>query len=499
MSHSSSTKAIVIGSGVAGLVIAVRLAIQGTTVTVYEKKRAAGGKISSFKKENYQFDAGPSLFTQPENIRELFELAGEPIEPYFQFDKCNIACKYFYPNGKEVNAFTDAGLFAAELNDKLGEDPMVIKKYLSDSEKLYERTGSIFLNRSLHKIKTWFDRKVFAAFAATKMSYLFSTLNRYNGRKFSSPEATQLFNRYATYNGSSPFKAPAMLSLIPHVEHNEGIFYPRGGMISIAEALYKLALKKGVVFHFDAHVERIIQHEGRARGIVINGENIFADVVVSNVDAYFTYRNLLNNHARAAKILRQERSSSAMIFYWGINRKFSQLELHNIFFSGDYKKEFDFIFNKKQVYSDPTVYVNITSKFDPTHAPANCDNWFVMINVPANNGQDWATIKEKARKAAIFKISAVLGEDIEQYIAVEETLDPIGIENDTASYMGSLYGTSSNSRMAAFVRHPNFTNKVRNLYFCGGSVHPGGGIPLCFKSAKITSELISNDIKKKRH
>jgi phytoene dehydrogenase-like protein len=222
-------------------------------------------------------------------------------------------------------------------------------------------------------------------------------------------------------------------------------------------------------------------------------------VVVSNVDAYFTNKNLLGNSSAAKKVLQQERSSSAVIFYWGVNRSFPQLHLHNIFFSKEYKLEFDNIFTHKKLSNDPTVYVNITSKMEGNLAPDGSENWFVMVNAPADIGQDWERVKIVLRKNIISKLSRILGENIEPFIATEHTLDPLLIQEQTASYMGSIYGTSSNSKLAAFFRHPNFTKKIKGLYFCGGSVHPGGGIPLCLKSAKIVSDLISTDQKKATH
>ena len=288
-----------------------------------------------------------------------------------------------------------------------------------------------------------------------------------------------------------------MLSLIPHVEQNQGVFYPAGGMVSIINALYKLALKKGVRFNFDSLVQRIIFSDGKVKGIVVNNESISADVVVSNMDVYFTYKHLLADNGKAKKILKQERSSSALIFYWGIKKEFSSLQLHNIFFTKNYKEEFEHIFTKGTLYNDPTVYINITSKMEKGHAPVDCENWFVMINAPANTQQDWQTLKLQARANIITKLNNILKTDIEPLIEVEEITDPVLIEQQTSSFMGSLYGTSSNSKWAAFVRHPNFTTKIKGLFFCGGSVHPGGGIPLCLKSAKIVSELIQQDYKKK--
>lgn len=484
-----------IGSGVAGMAAAIRLAVEGYQVNVFERNEYPGGKLSGFKKDGYTFDSGPSLFTQPQNLIELFLLANEPIEEYLIFSKCDVACNYFYENGKTLTAWGNRQKFVRAMEESLGESAVAANRYLDDAEQLYNKTGDVFLNYSLHKKSTWLNKRFFKALSSVKSPYLFSTLNSYNKSRFKTPEATQLFNRYATYNGSNPYKAPAMLSLIPHLEHNEGTFYPKGGMINIATALYNLALKKGVVFHFNSPVESIIEAEGKCRGIVSRGENHFAAVVISNIDVYFTYKNLLSNSRKAAKVLRQERSSSALIFYWGVNNKFDQLGLHNIFFSENYKKEFDHIFDGRKLYSDPTVYVNITSKHDVEHAPSNAENWFVMLNVPANKGQKWDELKTQARKNIITKLNRILNVDLEQLIQSESVQDPLSIEAATGSYMGSLYGTSSNSKMAAFFRHPNYSKDIKGLYFCGGSVHPGGGIPLCFRSAKIVTGLIRKDFK----
>lgn len=492
-------KAIVIGSGIAGMATAIRLSVQGFEVAVYEKNSYPGGKLSAFEKDGFLFDAGPSLFTQPQNMEAIFTAAGEPINKYFSYQPVDIACKYFYEDGKIVNAYTDAALFSKELQEQLNEAPDAVESYLKESAKLYNDVGSIFVDHSLHKRKTWLNKRIGKALSTAKPAYLFKSLNHHNQQHFSSAKTVQLFNRYATYNGSNPYQAPGMLSLIPHLEMNEGTYYPAGGMISITNALYNLAKDKGVVFHFDSPVQRIIHHEQKVKGVVVNDENLHADIVVSNGDVYLTYKHLLLNEKKAKKILRQERSSSAVIFYWGINKTFPQLQLHNIFFSNDYKKEFENIFVQKQLYTDPTVYVNITSKMEKGQAPEGKENWFVMVNAPANTGQDWESNKEILRGIVTEKLSRILGEDICSQIVTAQTLDPVMIETQTSSYMGSLYGTSSNSKWAAFLRHPNFTGTIKGLYFCGGSVHPGGGIPLCLKSAQIVSELVADDVKKWRH
>lgn len=492
----SRAKAIVIGSGVAGMAVAIRLAVQGFETTVFEKNNYPGGKLTAFAEEGFFFDLGPSLFVEPDNLKEIFSYAGEHIEDFIQWRKCTTACNYFFENGKTLSAPADREMLANAMHQAFGEDKSLVVKYLTRSEKLYNSLGDIFLNKSLHRRSTWLSGDIINGVKNIRLPYLFSSLHSYNTSAFRSPEARQLFNRYATYNGSNPYKAPAMLSLIPHLEFNNGVYYPQGGMISINNALYNLALKKGVKFCFDEPVLHINLSGKKVKSVTTKNGSFGADVVVSNSDVYATYQHLLGDTQRAKKVLRQERSSSALVFFWGINGMFPELDLHNIFFSSDYKKEFEDIFKNGCVNDDPTIYINITGKYDPGHAPIGKENWFVMINAPRNIGQDWNTFQAMAKQRILEKLKRILKKDIGELVVYERILTPATIEQNTASYMGSLYGTSSNSRMAAFLRHANFSNNIKGLYFCGGSVHPGGGIPLCFKSAKITAEIINGGYNK---
>lgn len=492
-------KAAIIGSGVAGLATAVRLAVQGFEVTVYEKNNYPGGKLGELTINGFHFDTGPSLFVQPQNLEELFQYAGENIDEYFEYSPVSIACKYFYEDGTEVTAWSDAEKFSEELSVKTGEDANQVKQYLERSKKLYNRVGSAFLEQSIHKRNLLFKRGIAKAMGAVRGKHLFSTLHNVNTASFKKPHTVQLFDRYATYNGSDPYRTPGMFCLLPNAEFNEGVFFPKGGMISITNALYKLAVKKGVKFQFETKVQRIIYHEGEVKGVVVNEENVYANAVVSNADIYLTYKYLLRDDSTASKLLKKERSSSAIVFYWGIDKEFPQLQLHNIFFSKNYKAEFDHIFRYKRLYNDPTVYVNITSKCDAAQAPAGKENWFVMTNVPANTGQNWKEYTQQCRTLVVAKLNRMLQTDIEPLIVAEEKLDPVSLEEKTGGFMGAIYGASSNSRKLAFLRNANFCRQIQGLYFAGGTVHPGGGIPLCLKSAKIVSGLIAKDAKHRHH
>lgn len=501
----------IIGAGIAGLATAVRLASKGHEVHVFEANNYAGGKLSEFtlysngsedthmpnginEGENraYRFDAGPSLFTMPMYVEELFEEANVPIKDYFNYDKMDVVCQYFWEDGTQLTAWADEQKLAQEVENQLVVKLDIVKKILSIAKTKYETAGRIFLEKSLHKISTWTTWSVAKSLLMMPSFDIFKTMNATHEQFTKSTKLIQFLNRFATYNGSNPYKASGMLSIIPHFEHGIGAFYPRGGMYEITKSIFKLAQLKGVHFHFNQKIESIKVENGVADGLNTEGLYYDFDTIISNMDVYFTYKKLLPHEKHPEKTLNQERSTSALIFYWGIKKSFSNLHLHNIFFSNDYKNEFDYL-EKGEVCNDPTVYVNISSKQTPSDAPEGCENWFVMVNVPHNSGQDWNEIIKRTRENIIKKLSKILNVDLQSLIEVEDILHPLSIESKTASFGGALYGTSSNSRMSAFLRHKNFSSSIKNLYFCGGSVHPGGGIPLCLLSAKIVSELIEKE------
>ena len=483
-------KAIIIGSGVGGLATALRLKAQGLDVVVFENNSYPGGKLSSFNLGQYRFDAGPSLLTMPHYIDELFELFNENPKDYFNYKRKDISCKYFWEDKTVLNAYSDKNKFINEINKVLKVDKNIVTKYLLKAKKKYDLTKNIFLEQSLHKIKTYLSSDLIKGIFNLYMFQINKTLDTVNQDELKEPHLVQLFNRFATYNGSSPFKTPGMMTLIQHLEQEYGTFVSEKGMINISKSIFDLAKRNGVKFEFNKLVNEIIVKNNKVVGVKVNNTVIESDFVVSNMDIVPTYKKLLKKSYQPKKVLSQERSSSALIFYWGIKKTFKNLELHNILFSNNYKKEFDSIFELGTISDDPTVYINITSKDVVSDAPKESENWFVMINSPNDTGQDWNEIIKTVRKNTINKINRTLNIDIESFIEFEKVFSPKTIEKNTQSYLGSLYGSSSNNKMSAFLRHPNFSKHIQNLYFCGGSVHPGGGIPLCLLSAKIVSELI---------
>ena len=485
-------KVAIIGSGIGGICSAIRLKKKGFDVDVFEKNEFPGGKLSTFKLGDFRFDAGPSLFTMPHLVDELFSICNENPRNFFNYKKKTIHCKYFWNDGKKFTAYSDKNKFFNEVEKEFNISGNVVKKYLSKAEIKYNLTEKIFLNKSLHKLSTYLNTDTIKALFKINFFQINKTLNKVNQDELKNKYLVQMFNRYATYNGSSPYKTPGMMSLIQHLENHYGTYIPEGGMQEIAKSLYKLANKIGVKFNFNSEITNLKVDNKKIKYIEINNiKKIEADYVISNVDTHHFYHKLLGNKISHSS-LKSERSSSAVIFYWCMKNINTNLDLHNIFFASDYKSEFESIFEKKELYNDPTIYVNITSKDVKNDAPKNSENWFVMVNAPQNANQNWDSEIKILKKVIIEKLEKILNININDKLIEEKIYSPVDLDKNTNSYLGSLYGTSSNDMFSSFLRHPNFSRKLKNVFFCGGSVHPGGGIPLCILSSKIISELIEN-------
>jgi phytoene desaturase len=429
------------------------------------------------------------VYTLPELTSELFDLAGENVHDYLPYTRLDLVCTYFYEDGTRIRAFSDATRFAREVEDQTGEPSRRILAHLEKCRRQYDLTANVFLFSSLHKPRNYIQWRTLKGVLRFHRLDAFTTMHRRNRSRFRDARVVQLFDRYATYNGSNPYAAPATLNVIGHLEHNLGVYFPNNGMRSLTVALETLARRVGVEFHFSRRIDRVVVENGTAVGLSVEGREVRTDLIVSDADVHMFYSDLL---PEPASVPRTERdlSSSALIFCWGVDGTSDSLGLHNILFSGDYRAEFEHIFDRGTVYHDPTVYISISSKMNTADAPRGAENWFVMVNAPPDGGQDWDRLVSDARRHILQKIDRVLGAGIERRIGVERIETPQTIAANTLSYRGALYGRHSNSRYSAFLRHPYKHRHVKNLYFVGGSVHPGGGIPLCLASAKIVDQEI---------
>lgn len=493
------SKIAVIGSGLGGLSAAVRLSGKGYDVHIYEKSDKPGGKAASLSSSGYRFDTGPSVLTMVFVLEQLFQEAGENIRDYLTISPLEIICRYFYSDGTVLNAYADFRKLEKELKEKAGLKESELKNYFDYCRRIYDLTAELFLFKSLGEISTFLNAEAFKTLLNIKKIDSFRSMNEANSAFFSSSKLVQMFNRYATYNGSNPFLAPATLNIIPHVEYSLGSYFIEEGIFSIPAVLAKIAEKKGAKFYYGSSVEKIVYKGNRITGIRVNGEEKEYSTVISNSDVNYTYKKLLEDDKSrfARQYESHEPSTSAIVFCWGIRKQFRHLQAHNILFSADYGKEFSELFERQACPHDPTVYIHISSKYRPEDAPEGCENWFVMVNAPYNNGkQDWEAEKKRQKEIILKKISTVLGTEIEPLIETEKIFTPVDIEANTLSYRGSIYGISSNSRYSAFLRQSNRSRKYKGLYFAGGSAHPGGGIPLVLLSGRIVSGLIEKRLKK---
>lgn len=481
----------VIGAGVGGLATAIRAAAGGREVTLFEAAPEVGGKLRQLYLGAYRFDLGPSLFTWPELLADTLAVAGTHAAP-FHCVKLDRSCHYFWPDGTRFIAWSDRARLAESIASAFDTAAEPTLAHLDNSAAGFAATRGLFLEQSLHEPTSWTPRRTLhhlrAAWNGRQALPLTRTLDGWN-RRTGHPKLRQLFNRYATYNGSDPYRAPAMLHVIPHLEFGMGTFAPQGGMHAIVDALHQTALNLGVRICTDAPVERILTEGKRVTGVRTPQGDHGADVVVSGADVTPTYRHLLPEHRAPERILSAESSTSGVIFYWGVRHPAPDLHLHNILWAEDYRAEFNALFHKRTIAEDPTVYINIGSRTSPDDAPAEAGNWFVMVNAPAG----WETAGLDALRTRVqAKIQSMTGIDVAAYIECEHVLTPGDIASRTGSHLGALYGPASNKPTSAFLRHRNRDRRIKGLYFVGGSVHPGGGIPLCLLGARITQELMDH-------
>ncbi len=495
----SDRRIAIIGTGLGGLSAALLLSHKGYSVDVYERLEGPGGKANQLWKGGFRFDMGPSLLTLPGIFSDLLEKVGEDIHDHLEFIRLDPITRYFFDDGTILDAHSDKVRFAEEIEEKLGEERNVVLRYLDKCKRTYEASTPLFMFKPLHETSTLASTDTIRAFFKTPKLDAFRTMHKVNSKWFKDKRTVQLFDRYATYNGSSPYLTPATFNLIQHVEYDKGGYAVKGGIHSIPRTFSELAEKRGASFHFNTEIETIVIKGTSVKGVMVSGKLMEYDAVISNSDVTSTYLNLLGDlkSGSSRKYQRLEPSSSGQVFYWGIRRTHDVLKDNNIFFSKDYKEEFDDIWNRRISPKDPTVYINITSRTEPDDAPSGKENWFVLVNVPYDSGQDWVSEREDVRRSVLKRLSKHIP-DIEDDIEIEEHLGPSEIESRYGGNKGSIYGISSNTRASAFLRQPNRSRSTKGLFFAGGSAHPGGGMPLVVLSgihaAELTERYLENGL-----
>jgi phytoene desaturase len=485
---------IIIGAGLGGLAAAIKLASQGVRVMVLEKNRTIGGKVNLHRAAGYSFDTGASLLTMRHVLSDLFESAGRRVDDYLKLIPLDPICRYRWPDGVSFDASCDLEKTEREI-ERIGSpsDAQGFHRFLIDARRKYEVAERTFLSHSLNDFPKLLRPRYARDLAAISS---LRTLDAHVRRYFSSPHLRQLFNRFATYNGSSPYRVPATFALIPYVEFGLGAWYVQGGMYELPSALYSLAQELGVLMRMETEVEKILIERGRACGVrLAGGEVLKCDSVVANSDAVDTYRRLIDKKERRIytnrRIEKLEPSSSGFVLLLGSTRRYTQLAHHNIFFSKDYPAEFRALFKERRPASDPTIYVCASSRTDESQTPPGHENLFVLVNAPATGVQtDWTAESSGYRDLIVSRLEENGLHGLGDAIDYERMITPLDFEQTYNANRGSIYGISSNKRRSAFLRPPNKALDIDGLYFAGGATHPGGGIPLVLLSGKMAAELL---------
>jgi phytoene desaturase len=484
---------IIVGGGLGGLAAAIRLAARGRRVVLLEKNERVGGKLNIVSEAGYTFDTGPSLLTMPWVLRALFESAGARMEDALELVPIEPTCRYRWPDGTRFDAFQSLPLLLQAIGQLDPRDVASFLRFLAYAERIYHAVASPFL---LHPFDGLRDLITPALLRDTWKIDPLRTVDQAVRSFFHSPYLRQVFNRYTTYNGSSPYQAPATFNLIAYVEFAEGGWYVRGGMYTLVRALERLARRLGVEIHTSRPVERVLVHAGAAHGVALaGGERMEARAVIINADPRYAYQALVPEQRRtAARLARLEPSCSGFILLLGIDRSYADLAHHNIFFSADYQREFTAIFGKRVPAPDPTVYVCATSLSDPTHAPPGHTNLFVLVNAPALDKRvNWGREASGYRDTVIRKLERMGLAGLEQHITYERIIAPDDLQARYNAAGGAIYGLASNAPWAAFLRPPLRARGLRQLYFVGGGTHPGGGIPLVLLSGQAVAERVLAD------
>ena len=488
----------IIGGGVGGLVTAIDLRRAGRGATIFERHAAIGGKLGRFERDGFRFDVGPTVLTMPFLLRELFESCDRSLDDYLTLRRVEPTCRYHWSDGTRFDAHSDRDRLDSELERLFPDDRESFFVFLDEMAELYEATKEIFLFNPFGGLVELFKPRSLSLLRLLPRLGIATTVNASLRRRFRSPKLVQLLGRFATYNGSSPYRASATLNIIPHVELGLGAWYPDGGMGSIASALERLALELGVDLRTGAAVERLERSGDGVGAVIAGGERHRVDAVVSNVDVLWTYRHLLEpiGIGTPRTVSEAERSCSGFLMLASVRGEHPELAHHNIFFSDDYPEEFCDIFEMKRLPRGMTIYISIASRSDRTLAPEGCEGWYILVNAPSSGMEHHDREAQRLYAESVWSRLRAFG--IEPEIIAQSRLTPLDIERRDNSVGGAIYGASSNSPVSAFLRPRNRAPRPRNFYFCGGSAHPGGGVPLALLSGRITARLIRHDLAAQR-
>lgn len=491
----------VVGAGLGGLAAAARLAALGHRVTVLEQGTSVGGKLGRLDLDGHVFDTGPSLVTLPRVYRDLFAATGAPLDDVLQLERLDPAVGYRFADGTALSMPGTPEAVPTALDAALGPGAGAQwAALMTRARRMWEISEQPFLRTPLAGAAT-------LARLARRPSDVaaiapWRTLRGLGGRYLRHPHLRTLLDRYATYSGSDPRRAPAVLATVPYAEQAFGSWYVPGGLHRLATAVADRAVDRGAQLRLGCGVQRIRLAGGRVAGVELaDGGVLGADVVVSGLDAAALYASLLPGAAVAAPrraLARATPSLSGFVLLLGLRGRTPGLAHHTVLFPADYDDEFDSVFGtgrhsgRPRPVPDPTVYVSAPD--DPALRPdEDSESWFVLVNAPRHDpehGVDWDEPGLADRYAAtVLDVMARRGVDVRDRVRVRAVRTPADLERATGSVGGSIYGTSSNGARAAFLRPAN-ASPVPGLFLVGGSSHPGGGLPLVTLSAEIVAGLV---------
>lgn len=492
-------KVVIIGGGLGGMSAGIRLAADNYDVTILEKGGRLGGKLNKRGGMGYTFDIGPTILTMPWVLEQLFKHVNRNLSDYIHIKRIEPQWKTFFEDGTVIDLTCDIPELIKQLESVSKDDANEVFSYLNYCSKMYEYSLKSFYKKSLTGLTDL--RSMHSVKELLSMDPL-KTINQRTKRFFKNKKLQQLFNTFTTNIGSSPYHAPAFLSQLAHIQLGLGIYYVEGGMFQIADAMSRVVHELEADVHLNAQVKRILTSGTKAIGVELeNGIIIDADLVISNLDVIPTYKTLLKGSLKSKQLKQEEEkfppAVSGFALLLGIKRPYPNLTHHNFFFSDNPDKEFDHIFNKGVPADDPTIYVGISSKTDPSQAPQGKENFFVLTHVPPlSEGDCWENKKEKYRKLIFDKLERMGLKELKNNIEFEYTLTPEDFKNLYGSNGGSMYGVVSDRKKNGGFKFPSESTLLENLYFVGGSTHPGGGVPYVILSGQLTADLIlSKDIK----
>ncbi len=487
-------KVIIIGAGIGGLGAAGLFAKKGYDVTVLEKNANLGGRANIFEHAGFKFDMGPSWYLAPDIFEHYFNLVGERVEDHLDLVKLGPSYRIFFRNNgdsMDINSNIDIDTATFEAIEP-GAGGM-LRAYLKQSKYQYEVATQSFLFKNYDRIWDFFNKRVMTE--GQKLS-VFSTMHKFVTKFFKSKKLQQVMEYTMVFLGTSPYEAPALYNLMSHMDFNQGVFYPQGGFYELINALANICRKNGAALRTDTAVEKILVKDGKAVGVrVEGGEEISADMVISNADMWFTETNLLEDREQTyPEKYWQKRvmAPSAFIIYLGVGEKLPSLVHHNLLFSEDWRKNFDDIYKDPCLPDEPSLYVCAPSVTDPSVAHVGKENLFVLVPIASD-----LSFTEAQKEVYADRVLALMETEmglpgLREKIEYKRIYTVDNFSVDYNAFKGSALGLAHTLRQTAIFRPKNKSKKVENLFYVGAGTNPGIGTQICLISAELAYKRVHN-------